>query len=162
MRREKSKWRTHEGERTDAGPRDGATRRSGEVGETRWSEGVASSSLWRRSTARAGGAVEPSEVVQYFQEGGGGGVPPGEGEWRSRRGGCGKYRGVRRGSEEQPLQDLESHVVGDVLPTSGASGGHSEEGRRGEAAGHPDRWGSGRSDRRQAVPGAGGGAALPP
>ena len=40
-----------EDERTDARHRDGATRKRGEVGETRWSEGVASSSLWGRATA---------------------------------------------------------------------------------------------------------------
>ena len=34
--------------------------------ETRWSKGVASSSVSRRSTARAGGAVEPREAVSMF------------------------------------------------------------------------------------------------
>ena len=43
--------------------RGGAARSSGEAGETRWSEGVASFGLSRRSTAEAGGAAEPSQAV---------------------------------------------------------------------------------------------------
>ena len=36
------------------------------------------------------------------------------------------HRGVRVRSEEQPVQDLEPDVVGDVLPASGEGGGDTE------------------------------------
>ena len=63
-------------------------------------------------------------------------------------------RGVRARSEEQPLQDLESHVVGDVLPAASAHGGDTEERRRREAIGHSDRRGQDCSDGGQNVFGA--------
>jgi hypothetical protein len=44
METEKLKWKPHKGESTDAEPRGGTTRSSGEISETRWSEGVVSGS----------------------------------------------------------------------------------------------------------------------
>jgi hypothetical protein len=40
MLTKKLKWKNHESESTDAEPRGGTTRSSGEVPETGWSEGV--------------------------------------------------------------------------------------------------------------------------
>ena len=40
MLTKKLKWKNHKGESTDAEPRGGTTRSSGEVLETGWSEGV--------------------------------------------------------------------------------------------------------------------------
>ena len=134
-----------------------------EVGESRWSKGVASSSLFCSSTAAAtGGASGPSKAVLYFQMGGVGRVPTGTRErWSSRRG-CQIHRGFRERSEEQPLSDLESHVVRDVLPPSGQNGGDTEKGRRCEESGHSDSVGSSGPDGGQVVPGAGGGAKFSP
>jgi RNA-directed DNA polymerase len=52
MPREKSKWRTHKGESTDAGHRDGAARSSDEALERGWSEGAASFGLDHEPTER--------------------------------------------------------------------------------------------------------------
>ena len=40
MQTEKLKWKNHKSESTDAEPRGGTTRSSGEVPETGWSKGV--------------------------------------------------------------------------------------------------------------------------
>ena len=98
MRREKSKWKTNKDESTNARRRGGATRSSEEVEETRWSEGVASSSgghepttvweelvskakpfdiskkvVWeayQRVKANQGAAGVDSESLQEFERGG--------------------------------------------------------------------------------------------
>src|SRR5712692_11957796 len=130
-------------------------------GKARGSEGVASSSLRRQSTARAGGAGESSEAVQYFQEDRVGGVRTGQSEsgsgWRRFR----IDRGVRARPEEQPLQDLESHVVGHVLSSTSTHGGDTEERRRREALGHSYGRRQDCSNGGQTVPGAAGGTVLP-
>src|SRR5713101_2324089 len=108
------------------------------LGKAQWSEGVASSSLRRRSTARAGGAGESSKAVQYFQEDRVGGVRTGQSESGSSWSRFGIDRDVRARLEEQPLSDLESHVVGNVLPSTSAHGCDTEERRRREALGHSD------------------------
>src|SRR5215469_8938614 len=46
--------------------------------------------------------------------------------WRCRRG-QGVHRGLRNGLAKQPVSNLESDVVGKLLPPAGESGGHSEE-----------------------------------
>lgn len=38
----------------------------------------------------------------------------------------GLHRGIRKGLEEKPLQDLESNVVGDILSASRPSRGNSQ------------------------------------
>src|SRR5215510_2094972 len=127
----------------------------------RGSQGVASSGVMSRSTARAGGTGESSQAVQYFQKDRVGGVRTGQSEsgsgWRRFR----INRGVRARSEEQPLQDLESHVVGDVLSAASAHGGDTEERRRREAIGHSHRRGQDCSNGGQTVSGAPGGTVLP-
>ena len=50
----------------------------------------------------------------------------GQGEQGCAGGGRVSHRGVREGSEEQSVQDLESDVVGVVLSASGAGGGDTE------------------------------------
>src|SRR5713101_2678673 len=102
------------------------------LGKAQWSEGVASSSLRRRSTARAGGACESSKAVQYFQEDRVGSVRTGQSESGSSWRRFGIDRDERAGREEQPLSDLESHVVGNVCRTGRARGGVTGERRRRE------------------------------
>src|SRR5271166_1437758 len=46
--------------------------------------------------------------------------------------------GVRDGSCEQPLQALEPAVVGELLPSTGAAGGHPQSERRHASVGHSD------------------------
>ena len=55
--------RTHEGEKSDAVWSGGLTRSSGETGESRWSEGVSSFSMTKRSIVRTRGADESVKVV---------------------------------------------------------------------------------------------------
>src|SRR5216684_8126110 len=131
------------------------------LGKAQWSEGVASSSLKRRSTARAGGASESSKAVQYFQEDRVGGVRTGQSESGSSRSRFGIDRDVPARREEQPLSDLESHVVGNVLSSTSTHGGDTEERRRREALGHSDRVRQDCSNGGQTVPGAAGGTVLP-
>jgi hypothetical protein len=50
--------------------------------------------------------------------------------------------GLRKGPEREPVQDLESDVVGQLLSTAGADGEDTESKRWGEEAGHTDRIGS--------------------
>ena len=70
------------------------------------------------------------------------------GQGQPGRGRCGWRvdRGVREGSEEQPLQGLESDVVGLVLPAAGAAGRDTEGRRRHAAARHSDGGRSRRPD----------------
>ena len=58
MQTEKSKWKHHEGESTEAAHRGGTTRSSEEVPETGWSEGVVLWSLDSMSQPAMGGADE--------------------------------------------------------------------------------------------------------
>ena len=58
MLTEKLKWKNHESESTDAEPRGGTTRSSGEVPETGWSEGVVSMEPNSMSQPAMGGADE--------------------------------------------------------------------------------------------------------
>src|SRR5438876_2639104 len=71
------------------------------------------------------------QAVRYIEAGGLGGV--GESQGEQGRAGCGWSvdRGVREGSEGQPVQDLESDVLGVVLPAAGARGADTEAARRG-------------------------------
>ena len=66
------------------------------------------------------------QAVRDFEAGGLGGVGEGQRRTRVRRGGRAVDRGVREGSEEQSVQDLESDVVGELLSASGAGGGDTE------------------------------------
>ena len=54
------------------------------------------------------------------------GIPSSEGERRSRRSRWPDDRVVREGFEEQPLSNLESYVVRDVLPAARPQGGHTK------------------------------------
>ena len=58
MQKEKLKWKNHESESTDAEPRGGTTRSSGEVPETGWSKGVVSMELNSMCQPGMGGADE--------------------------------------------------------------------------------------------------------
>ena len=62
----------------------------------------------------------------------------------------------------EPVQALESAVVGELLPAAGARGGDTEAGRQLEGARGADRRGQDRPDGRALVPGARGGAGVPP
>ena len=58
-------------------------------------------------------------------------------------------------------RDLESHVVGNVLPSTSTHGGDTEERRRREALGHSHGGRQDCSNGGQTVPGAAGGTVLP-
>jgi hypothetical protein len=74
MPTEKLKWKNHEGESTDAEPRGGTTRSSGEVPETGWSEGVVLMEPNSMCQPVMGGANEWSKAVCNFEVGGLGSV----------------------------------------------------------------------------------------
>ena len=86
-----------------------------------------------------------------------------EGQGQPGGGWCrrGVDRRVRAGPEGEPLQALESDVLGDVFPAAGACGGDTEEGRRREDARGAHRGRQDRPDGRSHVFGAGGGAVVP-
>src|SRR5713101_5706825 len=65
-----------------------------------------------------GGMDGGGQAVRDFQTGGLGGLPEGQGQPRRCRSGRSVHRGVRDRLEAQPLQDLESDVLGELLPTS--------------------------------------------
>ena len=70
-------------------------------------------------------------------------------------------RRVRAGPEREPLQALESDVLGDVLPAAGACGGDTEGSGKGSGAGRAHRVGPDRPNGRAVVSGAGGGTTVP-
>src|SRR5450759_673904 len=109
------------------------------------------------------GAGEQAEAVCNREGGGLGGISQGQGQQRGRWGRRGIDRGVREGPQGEPLQALESDVLGELFPTPGPEGGDPEAGR----AGSPDPRGAhrGRQDRsngRKNVLRAHGGTAVPP
>ncbi|WP_328813999.1 reverse transcriptase domain-containing protein [Nonomuraea cypriaca] len=55
-----------------------------------------------------------------------GGIRASQGQQGRCRSGQAVHRGLRSRSEEQPLQDLESNVVGNLLPSCGDGGGNPE------------------------------------
>src|SRR5258708_9699758 len=76
-----------------------------------------------------------------------GGLEAGEGESGCGGGGRSDARAVRRGSEEQSVQDLESAVVGVLLSASGEGRGDTETPWRwDENPWHTDDCGQGRPD----------------
>lgn len=81
-------------------------------------------------TNREGGANGHTQTVPDTQAVGPGRLAPGEGEsWRS-RGRRPEYCDVRGRPGEQPVQDLEPHVVGKLLPPTRKGGGNTEESGR--------------------------------
>src|SRR5664279_2903091 len=76
-----------------------------------------------------------------------------QGEQRRRRGGRAVHRGVREGSEEQSVQDLESDVLWDLLPATGTGRGDTEAARRWDQnSRHSHRRRQDRSNRGRAEP----------
>src|SRR5215813_8284647 len=63
--------------------------------------------------------------------------------------------------KKEPVQDLESNVVGQLLSTAGADGENSESKRWGKKAGHTDCGGSDCATGGEVEIGAGGGPAVP-
>src|SRR5438034_9556941 len=111
----------------------------------------------------AGGAGEQAEAIWYFQGGGLGGISQGQGQQGGGRRRRAVDRGVREGPQGEPLQALEPDVLGELLPTASSDGRDTEAGRaRGPCPRCAHRGGQDRSDGREDVPGAEGGAYLPP
>src|ERR1700722_19001087 len=76
-----------------------------------------------------------------------GGLSAGEGQPGGAGGGWGDPRAVRRGSAEQSVPDLESAVIGVLLPASGEGCGDTETPWRwDENPWHTDDCGQGRPD----------------
>src|SRR5712691_926976 len=63
--------------------------------------------------------------------------------------------------KREPVQDLESDVVGQLLSAAGADGEDTESKWWGKEAGHTERVGSDRADGSEVEIGAGGGPAVP-
>src|SRR5215467_7438855 len=63
--------------------------------------------------------------------------------------------------EKEPVQDLESNVVGQLLSTAGADGENTESQRWGKKAGYTDCVGSDCANGGEVEIGAGGGPAVP-
>ena len=104
-----------------------------------------------------------AEVVRDLQAGGLGGVPEGQGQ--QGRGGRRRRvdRAVRAGPEGEPVQAVESDVVGELFPAAGAGGGDTEAGRQGvRVLGVPTVADRIAQTVAAMVPGAGGGAGVPP
>jgi hypothetical protein len=103
-----------------------------------------------------------AEAVCDLQAGRLGGLVEGQGQQgRGRRRRAVTFR-VRGGPQGEPLQALEPAVVGELLPAAGARGRDTEARRQPENSRGADGRGQGRSDGRGRVPGARGGASLPP
>src|SRR5690242_17830516 len=87
-----------------------------------------------------------------------------EGQGQQGRGGGGRpvHCGVRAGSRQEPVSDLESAVVGFVFPAAGESGGDPQsQGSWGSGARGADRGRSGGANGGPDVPGTAGRADLP-
>src|ERR1019366_1921102 len=69
--------------------------------------------------------------------------------------------GFRKEPKREPVQDLESDVVGQLLSTAGAHGEDTESQRRRKEAGHTDRVGSDRASGGEVETGACGGPTVP-
>src|SRR3954447_3686967 len=69
--------------------------------------------------------------------------------------------GFREEPEREPVQDLESDVVGQLLSAAGAHGENTEGERWGKETGHTDRIGSDCAAGGEVETGAGGGPAVP-
>lgn len=111
-----------------------------------------------RSAGGADGHAE-AEAVRDFQGGGLASLPEGESQSGSRRRRWAVDRGVRRRPEEEPVQALESDVLGELLSTAGADGGDTEAGWTGDqSARRAHRGRPNRPDGCGAVHRAGGGA----
>src|SRR6266536_1295474 len=113
-----------------------------------------------------GGAGERAEAegqaVCCFEAAGLGGVAEGEGQPGS--GGCrrGVDPGVRGEPDGEPLQALESALLGELPAAAGEGGRDPQAQRRDAGAGRAHGRRQGRADGRAPVPGARGGARLPP
>src|SRR2546427_626735 len=71
-----------------------------------------------------GQAEVAGKAVCDLQVGGVGGISAGEGQSGCTGGGRGDARRVRGRSEEQPVSDLESDELGQLLPAAGEGGGN--------------------------------------
>src|ERR1039458_2507648 len=108
-----------------------------------------------------GGAKERGQAIRYFQGGNLGSVEASQSQQGSGRGRRANDCGFRKEPEREPVQDLESDVVGPLLSAAGADGEDSESQRRGKEAGHTDGVGSDRARGGEVETGAGGGPAVP-
>src|SRR5215467_5261260 len=70
-------------------------------------------------------------------------------------------RGFRKGLEEEPLQDLESDVVWELLSAASADGEDPESQRRREDVGDTDGLRSNRANGREESTGSSGGSTVP-
>lgn len=86
-----------------------------------------------------------------------------EGKEQSRGGRSGRAvdRGFRKGLEEEPLQNLESDVVRELLSAAGADGEDPESKRWREDVGDSDGFGSNRANGREESTGSSGGPTIP-
>src|SRR5499427_11108182 len=93
--------------------------------------------------------------------GGLGSIQTSQSEPRSGRGRRTVNCGFRKGPEREPVQDLESDVVGQLLSAAGANGEDTESQWRRKKTGHTNCGGSDRATSGEVEIGAGGGPAVP-
>ena len=84
----------------------------------------------------------------------------GEEQWRGGRPGWADDRGFRKGLEEEPLQNLESDVVRELLSAASADGEDPESKRRRENVGDSDGLRSNRANGREESIGSSGGSTI--
>src|SRR5712691_8031888 len=118
-----------------------------------------------RGVVVVGGAGERAEAggqaVCDFEAAGLGGVAEGEGQSGGRRCRRGVDPGVRGEPDGEPLQALESALLGELHAAAGEGGRDTETQRRVEGARRAHGRRQDRADGRAPVLGAGGGALLP-
>src|SRR5512132_2645502 len=132
---------TRKGLSTDAGCAGGPACSSGEPPAWRGGRGAKGPGhrwlvrLVNRAQAREeldGHAEATRKAVCDLQVGGVGGLSAGEGQQGRTGRGRVLARGLREGSEGQPVQDLESDVVGQLPAAAGAGGGDTQTAWRGD------------------------------
>jgi hypothetical protein len=121
---------------------------------------------WSANRDLAGGAGERVEAggqaVCCFEAAGLGGVAEGEGQPGSCRCRRAVDPGVRGEPDGEPLQALESALLGELHAAAGEGGRDTETQWRVEGARRAHGHRQGRANGRAPVPGANGGALLPP
>ena len=85
----------------------------------------------------------------------------GEEQQRGGRAGWAVDRGFRKGLEKEPLSDLESDVLRELLSAASADGEDSESKWWGENVGDTDGLGSNRANGREESIGSSGGPTIP-
>src|SRR6266700_1910570 len=118
---------------------------------------------WSATNCRAGGVDEQVKAVCDLRSGSQGGISQGQGQQGGRRRRRGDDRRVRKGPGREPVQALESYVLGELLSATRASSRDTEAGWEGDTSARSahDR-GPSCPNSGGDVPGTRGGTDVPP